>query len=128
MKKLEFIQEYRRLATQMAGYTIAGNWMRLAEALETAGIELTAADAARWAGRGYLPEEAGQLILDGITVDQVGEMEDHAIERVGGADSLAAQRIAQWLADGTLLGPDDVVLVRDPNDPGREIIVPRDEL
>jgi hypothetical protein len=126
--KIAFIQEYRRLATQMTDHRIAGNWMRLAEALEAAGVELTAAEAARWAGRGYLPEEAGPLILDGITAEQQGEMEDHAAEQVGGPEALAAMRVAELLGSGALLGPDDVVTVQDPMDPNREIIALRDDL
>lgn len=126
--KIAFINEYRRLATQMTHYVIAGNWMRLAEALETSGITLTAAEAARWAGRGFLPEEAGQLILDGITVDQHIEMEEYAAEQVGGHEALAAIRIAELLGSGALLGPDDVVTVQDPTDPSREIVMPRENL
>lgn len=76
INKIGFISDYRRIATQMTSHIIAGNWMRLAEALEAAGIGLTAVEAARWAGHGYLPEEAGPLILSGITADQQGEM-DH---------------------------------------------------
>lgn len=126
--KIEWIKEYRRLATQMTDYRIAGNWMRLAEALEGAGIVLTAAEAARWADRGYLPEEAGQLILDGITAEQQGEMEDHAAEQVGGPEALAAMRIAELLAQPGMYGPDDVVTVQDPIDPEREIIMLREDL
>lgn len=125
--KITFIQEYRRLATRLTDHRIAGNWMRLAEALESSGVELAAAEAARWADRGYLPEEAGQLILDGITAEQQGEMEDHAAAQVGGHEALAALRIAELHAAG-MLSPDDVVSVPDPFEPGREIIVPRDDL
>jgi len=126
VQKIEFINEYRRLATQMTGYVIAGNWMRLAVALEAAGIELTAAEAAKWADHGYLPEEAGQLIADGITADRQAELEQHAADQVGGHEALAALRIAELHAAG-MLGPDDVVAVEDPFD-GRQVIVPRDEL
>lgn len=126
--KIAFVQEYRRLATQMTDHRIAGNWMRLAEALEGAGIELTAAEAARWAGRGYLPEEAGPLILSGISAEQQGEMEDHAAEQVGGPAALAAGRIAELLAQDGMYGPDDAVVVQDPTDPDREIIMLREDL
>jgi hypothetical protein len=85
-------------------------------------------EAARWADRGYLPEEAGPLILSGVTADTQGELEDHAAEQAGGQDALAAQRIAQWRADGVLLGEGDVVRAQDPTEPGQEIIVVRDEL
>lgn len=105
MRKIEFISEYRRLATQMTDHRIAGNWARLAEALEVSGIKLTASEAARWAGRGYLPEEAGPLILDGITADRAGEMEDYAIERAGGPEALTAMRIAE-LRVGITPGPE----------------------
>jgi hypothetical protein len=124
--KIAFINEYRRLATQMTDHRIAGNWMRLAEALETTDVTLTAADAAKWADLGYLPDEAGQLILDGITADQQAEMEDHAERQAGGSEALAAMRVAELHAAG-VLGPDDVATVRDPFD-GSEVIVPRDEL
>lgn len=128
MKKLEFITTYRAAATQLNGYTIAGNWMRLAEALETAGVTLTATEAARWADRGFLPEEAGPLILDGITADRHAELEDHTVEQAGGVDAHAAATIAEWLASGALLSEADVVRVADPFDPAREIVTPRDAL
>lgn len=126
MKKIEFIKEYKALATQLNTYPIAGNWMRLAVALEAAGVTLAAAEAAKWAGHGYLPEDAGPLILDGITADRQAELEQHAADQVGGHEALAAMRIAELHAAG-VLGPDDVVAVVDPFD-GRELIVPRDEL
>lgn len=126
MQKIEFIKEYKALAAKLNTYPIAGNWMRLAVALEAAGVALTAAEAAKWAGHGYLPEEAGPLILDGITADRQAELEQHAADQVGGHEALAAMRIAELHAAG-VLSPDDVVTVVDPFD-GRELIVPRDDL
>jgi hypothetical protein len=127
MQKLEFIKAYRAAATQMTGHIIAGNWMRLAEALADAGVELTAAEAAKWAGHGYLPEEAGPLLLFGITADRQAELEQHAADQVGGHEALAALRIAELHAAGVLRA-DDVVEVADPFDPSRSAIVPRDQL
>ena len=127
MQKVAFIKEYRSTARRLNGTTIAGNWMRLAESLEPAGIILTPAEAAKWAARGYLPEEAGRLILDGITADRQGELEDHAAAQVGGHEALAALRIAELHAAG-MLGPDDVVTVQDPFRAGQQVIVPRSEL
>ncbi|MER7280475.1 hypothetical protein ABT369_39160 [Dactylosporangium sp. NPDC000244] len=125
MQKLAFIKELLA-ARPGIGHTLAGNWMRLAEALETTGITLTAADAAKWAALNYWPQEAGPLILDGITPEQADELEEHAAEQVGGHEALAAMRMAELHAGG-VLDPDDVAVVRDPFD-GWEIIVPRDEL
>lgn len=127
MQKIAFINEYRRLATQLNGYAIAGGWARLAEALEADGVELAAAEAAKWADHGYLPDEAGPLIASGITADRQAEIEQHQADQVGGHEALAALRIAELHAAG-MLGADDVVTVEDPFDPGRKIVTPRDEL
>jgi hypothetical protein len=126
VRKIEFIKDYLRLTTQFRTHPIAGNWMRLAVALEADGITLTAAEAAKWAGHGYLPEEAGPLIADEITADRQAELEQHAADHVGGHEALAAIRIAELHASG-ILGADDAVTVVDPFD-GREVIVPRDGL
>lgn len=127
MRKIAFINEYRRLATQLTHPTHAGNWMRLAEALEAAGVELTATEAANWASRGYLAEEAGPLILSGITADRQAELEQHTADQVGGHETLAAMRIAELKASG-VLGPDDVAEVVDPFEPSRSAYVARDDL
>lgn len=124
MQKIAFVNELRA-ARPGIGLTLAGNWMRLAEALETAGVTLTAAEAAKWAALNYWPEEAGKLILDGITPEQADEMEQHEADQVGGHEALAALRIAELHAGG-VLGPDDVITVVDPFT-GDEVIVPRDE-
>ncbi|MGI5215097.1 hypothetical protein [Plantactinospora sp. CA-290183] len=52
--------------------------------------EVTAPIAAIWARLGYLPEEAGPLIADGITPATAREMERHAVQEAGGRDELAA--------------------------------------
>jgi hypothetical protein len=57
----------------------------------------------------------------------VAELEQHAADQVGGHEVLAAIRVAELHAAG-MRSPDDVVTVADPFEPGREIIVPRDEL
>lgn len=124
--KIAFIKEYRRLAPQMTDFTTAGNWMRLAEALKDAGMPLTAEESARWAGRGFWPEEAGQLILDGITIDQYIEMEEHTAALAGGQDALAELRIAELMAAAE--NPDDYVIVGDPTDQRQVIAMHRDEL
>jgi hypothetical protein len=85
------------------------------------------AEAARWASHGYLPQEAGPLFADGITADRQAELEQHAADQVGGHEALAALRIAELHAAG-VLGPDDVVTVQDPFNPGQKIIVPREDL
>jgi hypothetical protein len=126
-EKITFIKNFVRLARQLNTYAIAGDWMRLAVALEAAGNELTAAEAATWANHGYLPEEAGPLIADKITADRQAELEQHAADQVSGHEALAALRIAELHAAG-VLSRHDVVTVQDPTDPRREIIMPRDEL
>jgi hypothetical protein len=118
---------WRGLAVQLNTFAIAGDWARIPEALEADGVELTAAEAAKWAGHGYLPDEAAPLVLDGITADRQAELEQHAADQVGGHEALAAMRIAELHAAG-MLGPDDVVRVQDPFDPSREIIAPREGL
>jgi hypothetical protein len=122
--KIDFIIEFRVLATQLNTYAIAGRWMRLREEVPT----LTAQEAAAWAGLGYLPEEAESQIRAGITAATAREMEDHAEEQAGGKETLAAMRIAELLGSGALLSLDDVVVVQDPDDPCREIIALREDL
>lgn len=122
--KVAFITEFRALATQLNTYVIAGRWMRLREEVPT----LTAQEAAAWAGLGYLPEEAESQIRAGITAATAREMENHAEEQAGGREALAAIRIGELLGSGALLGPDDVVVVQDPDDPRREIIALREDL
>lgn len=118
-----FIDAFRTEATQLNGYRIAGRWWKLRVA-----HNVTPSDAAAWANLGFLPEEAEPLIRDGISPQQHREMEDHAEGQAGGAEALAAMRIAELTGSGALLGEDDVIRVQDPHDPRREIIVPRDEL
>lgn len=122
--KIAFIQEYRRLATQLRDHVIAGRWMRLREDIPT----LTAQEAAAWADLGYYPEEAAPQIRAGITAAQAREMETYAEVQAGGSEALAAMRVAELLGSGALLGPDDVITVQDPDDPRREIIALRNEL
>lgn len=100
MQMIPFIRAYMASATQMRTHAIAGNWARLAAALAEARVTLTATEAAAWADLGLLPEEAGQLILDGITAAQYHEMETYAEEQAGGSVNLAAQRIRQKLDSG----------------------------
>ncbi len=103
---IPFIRAYMAAAPQLRTYAIAGNWARLALALEPANITLTATEAAAWAGLGFLPQEAGQLIFDGITADRYREMETYAEEQAGGRDELAAQRIRQMLDSGEWIIPE----------------------
>lgn len=106
-------------ARQLASPRIAVDWFLLGVSGE---------DAAAWANLGCMPGEAADLIAGGVTPQTYGELEDHAAEQVGGHDALAALRVAELLGSGELLGPDDVVTVEDPFEPGREIIVPREDL
>ncbi len=121
-----FIPAYRAAATQHRDPRIAGTWWRLHQALDAAGIELTADQAAAWADQGCLPGEAEPMIRAGITPQAYAEMETHAEEQAGGPDALAALRGAELL--GRMLGPDDVVTVDDPIDPNVTIIIPRDDI
>lgn len=106
--KVKFIQEFRDTAHQLRDYTTAGNWMRLAEALETAGVTLTAADAAAWADRGYLPEEAGQYILDGANPDMAGAASDAAVAADGGPEAHLRAQLLRLAGDnpGLVIDPD----------------------
>lgn len=122
MQKIGFIQEFRAAATQLNGYRAAGEWARLAEALEADGITLTAADAARWASHGYLPSEAAPLILDRVTPDTAGEMDDLATDLAGGSDQRAMQRVDELVADGVLVDPARVRQEVDPDDPHHIIV------
>lgn len=121
--KIEFINAYRAAANQLRTHAIAGRWMRLRDEVPA----LTAEEAAGWANLGYLPEEAEPQIRDGITAAAAREMEDHAEQQAGGGEALAAMRVAELLGSGALLGPDDVVIVQDPEDPRRELIALREE-
>lgn len=127
MKKLEFIADLHRAAPRI-GLTVVGNWMRLAAALEDAGVTLTPEQAGQWDLQGFLPEEAGPLILSGITPERQAELERHEAEQAGGADALLDRRILGILAQAGWYGPGDVVRVQDPLNPDVEIIVPRDLL
>ncbi len=126
--KIAWMTTYRAAATQLRTHMIAGNWMRLAWALRDAGITLTPDEAARWANLGFLPEEAGQLILDGMTADRYAEMETHTEQQAGGGHALAAQRIRDLLASGLLLSEDQVIRIPDPTNPTEEIIMARDDV
>jgi hypothetical protein len=106
-------------ATQLCTPQLGAEWIR-------AGV--SAEDAAAWANAGFLPSEAAPLIADGITPQMHAEMEAHAEEQAGGPEALAAVRIAELLGSGALLGPDDVIVVEDPEDPRRQIIAVRDDL
>jgi hypothetical protein len=122
--KIEFIKAFRDAASQLDTYAVAGRWMRLHEELPA----LTAQEAAAWADLGYLPEEAEPQIRSGITAAAAAEMEDHAERQAGGPEALAAMRVAELLAADGMLGPDDAVSVQDPTDPGREIVMLREDL
>ena len=122
--KIQFIEEFRATAHQLRTYAIAGRWVRLRDEVPT----LTAQEAAAWADLGYLPEEAADQVRDGVTAAMAREMEDHAEERAGGPEALAAMRVAELLAQDGMYGPDDAVTVQDPADPRREIVMLRDDL
>ncbi len=101
--KIAFVREFRACAGQLNTYEIAGDWMRLAERMRADGIELSAADAARWADLGFYPGEAEATIRGGVTAQMYAELEQHAEDEAGGPDALAAERIARMLDDGTLV-------------------------
>lgn len=122
MQKIEFIHAFRAAATQLNGYRIAGDWARLAEALQADNITLTAADAAHWASLGYLPGDAAPLILDGVTPDTAGEMDELATDLAGGSEQRAMQRVDELVADGVLVDPARVRQDVDPDDPDHIII------
>jgi hypothetical protein len=111
--KIRFITDYRAAATQLTDYRIAGDWMRLAWTLRDSGVDLTPTEAAAWADLGMLPEEAGQLILDGVTAQRYAEMEQHAEQQAGGPEAYAAQRIRQLLDTGVVLTETDVIRIPD---------------
>ena len=120
--KIEFIKEFRAAARQLNDYRIAGDWMRLADALKADRITLTAADAAQWADLGYLPGEAVALILDGVTPETAGEMDRLATTIAGGPDQRAAQRIDEMVRTGVLVDPARVHRREDPDDPLHVIV------
>ena len=125
--KIQFIEEFRATAHQLRTYAIAGRWVRLRDEVPT----LTAQEAAAWADLGYLPEDTWSLqqqVDYGVTAAMAREMEDHAEERAGGPEALAAMRVAELLAQDGMYGPDDAVTVQDPADPRREIVMLRDDL
>lgn len=126
-EKIAWINEFRVAATQLNGYAIAGDWMRLAWTLRDEGITLTAEEAAAWASRGFFPGEAEPNIRAEITAAMDREMEAHAEQQAGGPDALAAQRIRELLDTGAILTEADVIRVPDP-DGGDDIIAPRDDL
>ena len=119
MNRQEWIETFWAQATQLAG---------LPESLGWYAMGVAAQDAAAWANLGFKPDEAADLIADGITPQAYREMEDHATEQAGGPEALAAMRTAELVGSGALLGPDDVVTVQDPEDPRREIIAIREDL
>lgn len=122
VQKIPFIHAFRAAASQLNGYRIAGEWMRLAEALQADGITLTAADAARWADAGYLPGEAVALILDGVSAEQATELDDLGTDVAGGSEVRAAQRIDELVRAGVLVDPRLVRQRQDPDDPERTIV------
>ncbi|WP_433067249.1 hypothetical protein [Dactylosporangium sp. CS-033363] len=116
---IPFVKAYLAAATQLRTHPIAGRWARLAQTIPT----LTPQEAADWAALGFLPEEAEAQIRSGITAAAYAELEDHAEQQAGGPEALAALRIAEFLAAVGVLGPDDVVTITDPIDPGNEIVI-----
>ncbi len=68
---IDFIRKFRATATQLNGYLVAGDWMRLSEE-----IGFTAELAAEWADLGYMPAEAAPKIRAGVT--PADEREDQA--------------------------------------------------
>lgn len=127
MGKIEFIHEFRAAATQLNGFRTAGDWMRLSEALRADGITLTAAEAALWADAGYLPGEAVALILDRVSPEQAGELDDLATHIAGGPEQRAAQRIDELVRAGVLTDPAFVRQRQGPDDPDRIIVDIRPE-
>lgn len=122
--KIEFIEEFRVAARQLNSYVIAGQWVRLRDEMPG----LTAQEAAAWANLGYLPEEAAGQIRSGIPAAMARELEDHAERQAGGPEALAAMRIAEFVAQDGVYGPDDATSVQDPTDAYREIVMLREEL
>jgi hypothetical protein len=96
--------------------------MRLAEAMASHGVTLTAAEAARWADAGYLPGEATPLIRDGVTPQTAGEIDELGTELAGGHEQRAMQVIDGLVRDGVLVNPTRVRQQQDPNDPTHVIV------
>lgn len=77
LRLVDYVRTYRTLARQLATPALAGQWRNLGVAPET---------AARWANVGYLPAEAAELIVDGVTLELVLDVE----AALGEGDELAA--------------------------------------
>lgn len=105
-------------ATQLDQPVLGAQWYRMG---------VPADEAAAWANLGFYPGEAAPHIEAGITAQTYREMEDYATQQAGGQEALAAMRLAELLGTGALLGPDDVVIVQDPTNPGVEIIALRED-
>lgn len=100
MRKIPFMKKYVGLARQLATLRIGKQWADLAERLPAGLPALTPAEAAAWAGLGFYPSEAENMIRSELTAATYAEMERHAEDRAGGPDALAVIRIAELIAGG----------------------------
>lgn len=107
-----WVRTYRQRATQLGTLLLAIEWHQLSQRLAAENITLTAEQAATWASRGYLPDEATPLIRSGVTPEMGGEMERHMEERAGGPEAHLRRQLIEMAEQGML---DDV----DRDDRGR---------
>lgn len=99
-----YSSEYVTTATQHATYRAAREWM-------STGVD--AATAAAWASLGYLPGEAAPLIAAGVTPEMAAEMEQLDIDIAGSPEERAAQMIDRLVAEGVLIDPRQVRVIRE---------------
>lgn len=121
----QFLAAFQRDARQLCTPQLAVDWWLLRRSLRA---PFDGGEAAAWANLGFYPAEAEPHIAAGMTAATYREMEDHAEQRAGGGDALAAERVARMLECGELVGEADVVRIPDPVDPSQEIVVHRDDL
>lgn len=114
-----YVKEYRESASQLNTYAIGGRWYRTG---------VPAAEAARWANLGYLPEEALAEIAQGMTVEmaQAGNEAEFAAAD-GGREEQAMRVIDGLVTDGTLIDPRYVTMSPDPDDPDTIHVTVHDE-
>lgn len=102
-----FVRTYRTNATRLGTLLLAVAWHKLSHAVAAEGIVLTAEQAAAWASRGYLPDEAEPSVRAGITAELDAEMEQHVERQAGGSEAYLRQRLAEMAEQGTLVLPDE---------------------